>query len=118
MAGDAGAMTALIDDARFWRTLPGEGDGTYVAREGLLLYPVARCFVRLQCLECPKEEDMEPMRARSVRRRGAEAVDVVMLPHERAKASAAVSKYFFLMLFGMQADGGCTLHALGVYRWV
>ena len=108
MAGDAGAMTALIDDARFWRTLPGEGDGTYVAREGLLLYPVARCFVRLQCLECPKEEDMEPMRARSVRRRGAEAVDVVMLPHERAKASATASKLFLLMLLGMMADGGCT----------
>ena len=31
--------------------------------------PVARCFVRLRCLECPEEEDMEPMRARSVRTR-------------------------------------------------
>merc|ERR1712086_175932 len=51
---------------------------------------------------------MEPMRARSVRRRGAEAVDVVMPPHERAKASAPASKHFLLMLLGMQADGGCT----------
>ena len=51
---------------------------------------------------------MEPMRARSVRRRGAEAVDVVMPPHERAKASVPASKHFFLMLLGMQADGGCT----------
>ena len=60
-------MTALLDDdeARFWRTLPGEGEGIYVAREGVLLHPVARCFVRLRSLECPKETDMEPMRARA-----------------------------------------------------
>ena len=51
---------------------------------------------------------MEPMRARSMRRRGAEAVDVVMSPCARAKASAAASKHFFLLLLGMQADGGCT----------
>ena len=51
---------------------------------------------------------MEPMRARSVRRRGAEAVEVVMSACERAKASAVASKYFFLLLLGMQADGGCT----------
>ena len=51
---------------------------------------------------------MEPMRARSVRRRGTEAVDVVMPPNELAKASASASKHFFLMLLGMQADGGCT----------
>ena len=52
-------MTALLDDdeARFWRTLPGEGEGIYVAREGVLLHPVARCCVRLRCLECPKETD-------------------------------------------------------------
>ena len=64
-------MAALLDDDEtcFWRTLPGEGEGIYVAREGVLLHPVARCFVRLRCLECPKETDMEPMRARSVRRR-------------------------------------------------
>lgn len=43
-----------------------------------------------------------------MRRRGAEAVDVVMSPFERAKASAAASKHFFLLLLGMQADGGCT----------
>ena len=43
-----------------------------------------------------------------MRRRGAEAVDVVMPPHERAKASVPASKHFFLMLLGMQADGGCT----------
>ena len=43
-----------------------------------------------------------------MRRRGAEAVDVVMPPNELAKASASASKHFFLMLLGMQADGGCT----------
>ena len=103
-------MAALLDDDEtcFWRTLPGEGEGIYVAREGVLLHPVARCFVRLRCLECPKATDMEPMRARSVRRRGTEAVDVVMPPNELAKASASASKHFFLMLLGMQADGGCT----------
>ena len=104
------AMTALLDDgeARFWRTLPGERDGTYVARAGALRHPVARGFVRLRCLECPEAAEMEPMRARSMRRRGAEAVDVVMPPFERAKASAAASKHFFLLLLGMWADGGCT----------
>ena len=104
------AVTALLDgdEAGFWRTLPGEGDGAYVAREGALRHPVARGFVRLRCLECPEEAGMEPMRARSVRRRGAEAVEVVMSACERAKASAVASKYFFLLLLGMQADGGCT----------
>ena len=43
-----------------------------------------------------------------MRRRGTEAVDVVMPPNELAKASASASKHFFLMLLGMQADGGCT----------
>lgn len=33
---------------------------------------------------------------------------MVMSPFERAKASAAASKHFFLLLLGMQADGGCT----------
>ena len=36
-------MAALLDDDEtcFWRTLPGEGEGIYVAREGVLLHPVA-----------------------------------------------------------------------------
>ena len=78
--GGVGGQTDLLDpgEARFWRALPGEGDGTYVARAAALAHPVLRCFVRLHSLEHPAEEGLAPMRARRVRGCdgvGAEGVD-------------------------------------------
>ena len=39
---------------------------------------------------------------------GAEGVEVVMPPRERAKASVVASKHFCRLLLALQADGGCT----------
>ena len=111
--GEVGGAADLLDpsEARFWRALPGEGDGTYVARAAALRHPVLRCFVRLRSLECPKAAGLAPMRARRVRGcdgESAEGVEVVMPPHERDKASAVASKHFCKLLLTLQADGGCT----------
>ena len=52
--GGVGGQTDLLDpgEARFWRALPGEGDGTYVARAAALAHPVLRCFVTLPRAPC------------------------------------------------------------------
>ena len=61
--GGVGGQTDLLDpgEARFWRALPGEGDGTYVARAAALAHPVLRCFVWLHSLEHPAEEGLAPI---------------------------------------------------------
>jgi len=42
------ALLELLDDdeAKFWRTLPGEGDGAYVAREAVCARLRQRCWRR------------------------------------------------------------------------
>ena len=104
--GGGGGPTDPLDpgEARFWRALPGEGDGTYVARAAALAHPVLRCFVRLHSLEHPAEEGLAPMRARRVRGCdgvGAEGVEVVMPPHERDKASVVASKHLCELLLAL-----------------
>ena len=61
--GGGGGPTDPLDpgEARFWRALPGEGDGTYVARAAALAHPVLRCFVWLHSLEHPAEEGLAPI---------------------------------------------------------
>ena len=99
MADGVEAMTALLDDdeARFWRT-PCPASATVPTSRGRGLFGIqwraALCGSGVLSARRRQRWSL-PMRARSMRRRGAEAVDVVMPPFERAKASAAASKHFF-----------------------